>query len=131
MTAAYLLDSSVAFALVAMDHEHHDMVSRWAGQAGRMALCPISEGFIIRSTVRLGSPAELAKAAIKSMYQTDRFEFWPDAASYTQTDLGQVRGHRQVTDAYLVGLAVRNQAKLATLDHALAQLYPANVALVA
>jgi len=43
-----------------------------------------------------------------------------------------VLGHRQVTDAYLVALARRRgpQARLATLDDGLAQLYPATATLI-
>ena len=59
-------------------------------------------------------------------------EFWPNAAPYAQVDLSAVLGHRQVTDAYLVALARRRgpQARLATLDDGLAQLYPATATLI-
>jgi predicted nucleic acid-binding protein len=34
-------------------------------------------------------------------------------------------GHRQITDAYLVALAIRNKGKLATLDRGIQQWVPA------
>ncbi len=50
-------------------------------------------------------------------------EFWPDSVSYGQADLSGVHGYRQVTDAYVLALvASRPEARLATLDQALAQL---------
>ena len=46
-------------------------------------------------------------------------EFWPDAASLTDAthfDLFQLQGHRQITDLYLAGLALRYRGSLATFD---------------
>jgi predicted nucleic acid-binding protein len=34
-------------------------------------------------------------------------------------------GHQQITDAYLIALAIHNRGKLATLDRGIAQLAPA------
>jgi predicted nucleic acid-binding protein len=34
-------------------------------------------------------------------------------------------GHQQITDAYLVALAIRHRGKLATLDRGIVQLAPA------
>ncbi|HXM66877.1 MAG TPA: hypothetical protein VN911_09115 [Candidatus Acidoferrum sp.] len=36
-----------------------------------------------------------------------------------------IHGHQQVTDAYLVALALRNRGKLATLDRKIGQFAPA------
>jgi predicted nucleic acid-binding protein len=43
-------------------------------------------------------------------------EFWPDDLPYDASILRGVLGHRQVTDAYLVALARRRRARLATFD---------------
>ena len=51
-------------------------------------------------------------------------EFCPDTLSYLDVDLASVRGHRDVADAYLVGLAQANEARVATLDLSLADCYP-------
>jgi hypothetical protein len=57
--------------------------------------------------------------------------FWPDSLSYVDTDLGHVRGHRQVTAGHLVSLAAaRADAVLATLDEGLAQSVPQWTSLV-
>ena len=45
--------------------------------------------------------------------------FWPDSVSLTDESLFQlpfVLGHKNITDAYLLGLAVRNHGRLATFD---------------
>jgi uncharacterized protein len=57
--------------------------------------------------------------------------FWPDSLSYAASDLGRVRGHRQVTDAYLESLAAdRADAILALLDESLALSHPEGTSLV-
>ena len=51
--------------------------------------------------------------------------FWPDDLSYADIDMSNVRGHRQITDAYLVALVRhRPRSLLATMDEALANLAP-------
>ncbi|MDP2323771.1 MAG: VapC toxin family PIN domain ribonuclease, partial [Gammaproteobacteria bacterium] len=45
--------------------------------------------------------------------------FWPADVSLLSSgliDWRRLLGHRQVTDAYLLALAVRNNGRLATLD---------------
>ena len=54
-------------------------------------------------------------------------QFWRDEFSYAeavQPFAGQLTGHQQVTDAYLLGLAIRKKGKLATLDRSIAALLP-------
>jgi predicted nucleic acid-binding protein len=49
--------------------------------------------------------------------------FWPDALSVLQPGLlnpAHLLGHRQLTDAYLLALAVDHQGRLVTLDGAVA-----------
>jgi predicted nucleic acid-binding protein len=45
-----------------------------------------------------------------------------------------MQGHRQITDAYLLGLAIHNKGKLATLDRGIRHLagreFAANVELI-
>ena len=45
--------------------------------------------------------------------------FWPDEISLcegTRFDATHIAGHRQLTDVYLLGLAVRRDGRLATFD---------------
>lgn len=131
MTSTYLLDANALIALSVADHEHHDRVARWASQVERIALCPVVEGALIRFLIRLGEHRDTATTILTAIYASPRCEFWPDSISYTQSDLLHVVGHRQVTDAYLAALARAHDARLATLDRALATQLPQQVELIA
>ena len=127
----YLLDANVLIALTVEEHEHHRRVATWLAGVERVALCPIVEGSLVRFLVRIGENVAVASEILRLSYANPRCEFWPDSVTYAEADLGAVRGHRQVTDAYLLALvASRDEARLATLDRALAQLSPDLTALV-
>jgi uncharacterized protein len=118
----YLLDANVLIALTIDEHEHHARVSAWASGVERFAVCPIVEGALVRFLLRIGESARVAQDVVRAVHAVPGVEFWPDSQSYVETDLGEVRGHRQVTDAYLVSLAAgRPDAALATLDEGLVQ----------
>ena len=127
---AYLLDANVLIALTVADHEHHEIVSSWAGRGQRFALCPIVEGSLVRFLVRIGETAQAAKELLDVVYASRRCTFWTDSLSYRGADLDEVTGHRQVTDAYLARLAASNDGILATLDRALAARFPTAAELV-
>jgi toxin-antitoxin system PIN domain toxin len=126
----YLLDANVLIALTIYEHEHHDRASAWAASIERFALCPVVEGAFVRFLVRIGESATSAAAVLRAVRALPRCEFWPDTVSYTDVRLTQVRGHRQVTDAYLATLAEINGGLLATLDEALAAELAAAVLLL-
>lgn len=127
----YLLDANVLIAATVEEHEHHPRVAAWLAGVDRVALCPIVEGSLIRFLVRVGESTAVAAEVLRRFHADPRCEFWPDAVTYADADLRQVRGHRQVTDAYLVALvASRSDARLATLDRALAQVSPETTALI-
>ncbi len=121
----FLLDANVLIALTAREHVHHERVARWAADVQRFALCPLVEGALIRFAVRLGASAAEALQTLRMVSDRPGYEFWPDSLSYADPGLQHVRGHRQVTDAYLASLAgSRPKAMLATLDEGLAQVRP-------
>ena len=120
----HLLDANVLIALAVEEHDHHDRVSRWASGVDRFALCPIAEGALIRYLIRIGEQLATATELLARMRAMPGVDFWPDSISYAEVDLSVVRGHSQVTDAYLVGLATANAGILATLDEGLAQEWP-------
>jgi len=128
----YLLDANVLIALTVEEHEHHRRVAAWLAGVENVALCPIVEGALVRFLVRLGESVKVAAEVLRLLHASPRCDFWPDSMSYADADLSGVRGHRQVTDAYLVALvASRPDARLATLDEALAQVGPELTALIA
>ncbi len=122
--APYLLDANALIALVLADHEHHRRTAAWAGAVTQIALCPIVEGALFRYLLRAGQPASTAAAILARLYNSGRAEFWPDAVTHLDVDLGHVSGHRQVTDTYLAAIAHEHGALLATLDGALAARLP-------
>lgn len=130
MSTAFLLDANALIALALREHEHHGRVVAWSSAGQKMALCPVVEGALVRFLVRLGQPARVAGDLLRGYYASSRFEFWPDAVSYVDADLRHVIGHRQVTDAYLVSLALGRGGQLATFDRALAEAKPDDVTLI-
>jgi uncharacterized protein len=53
----------------------------------------------------------------------DRHRFWPDTISLSSVSMRGVIGHRQVTDAYLAGLARHHRGRVLTLDRGFAALH--------
>lgn len=121
----YLLDANVLIALTVTEHVHHDRASAWAGTIDEFAVCPIVEGALVRFLVRTGERAETAQQVLRALRTRPGYDYWPDSVSYADVDLAGVRGHKQVTDAYLVGLAAEySPGRLATLDEGLARDTP-------
>lgn len=129
-----LLDVNVLVALAWPNHEHHASVTRWFYQNMRAgwATCPLSEsGFIrVSSNPRAipgaKSPVESAKLLLQLISSPDHV-FFPDDISLVESkvvELQKLTGYRQVTDAHLLGIALRHDARLATLDGGLLDLVP-------
>jgi toxin-antitoxin system PIN domain toxin len=124
--SAVLADANVLIALMIAEHVHHEPAQTWF--AGRnadqpMAICPITEGALVRAYLREGLGAAAARADLTSLTADERVRFWPDDLCYSQSDLRAVRGHRQVADAYLASLAAHHGGRLATFDKGLAATY--------
>ena len=121
----FLLDANVLIALVTQEHVHHERAAHWAAGIDHFALCPMVEGAFVRFATRLGARPADAQEALRIVRQRRGFELLPELLSYTDIDLGHVRGHRQVSDAYLAALAASQpDTKLATLDEGLAADLP-------
>jgi toxin-antitoxin system PIN domain toxin len=130
VSVSYLLDANAVIALVIAEHEHHGRVAAWIMQVDRVALCPITEGAMVRYLIRVGESPATASQLLSALKQSPRVEFWPDSISYADAALEHVTGHRQVTDAYLASLAASHQSRLATLDGALAAALERTVDLI-
>jgi toxin-antitoxin system PIN domain toxin len=121
----YLLDANVLIALTVGEHEHHDRATSWASGITSFAICPVVEGALLRFLVRLGESQTVASTVLRAIRDMRGCRFWPDDLSYSEVDLSNVRGHRQITDAYLVALVRRHpRSQLATMDEGLAELAP-------
>lgn len=120
-----LLDANVVIARAVDDHVHHDRAENWlADLDDDHATCPITQGALVRVLLRQGMTAAAALSVLRKIVAHRRHQFWPDDVGFDAVSLAGVVGHRQVTDAYLAGLARHHGGRLATLDAGLAALHP-------
>lgn len=127
MARTALLDVNVLVALFDPDHVHHDVAHDWfAGQrAHGWATCPLTENGFVRvlSNPAYGGEtltAARAVALLRRFRESGQHVFWPDAVSLCDTALFDAAGgHRQLTDVYLLGLAVAMGGCLATFDRSI------------
>ena len=130
----YLLDVNLLVALFWPPHRFHEVAQRWFSRASRngWATCPFTQtGFIrIISNPAVTAGAITPEQAVQTLGDNlchRHHRFWPADIGYPRAleILGiPITGHRQVTDAYLLALAIHRQGKLATLDRALLSLLP-------
>jgi hypothetical protein len=124
-----LLDVNVLVALFDSAHDNHEAAHRWFGRNRKhgWATCPITINGCIRvlsnpayPTVE-ATPAEVA-GRLRSFCSTTDHHFWADSVSFLDESLfrtSMIGGHQKITDAYLLGLAVRNHGRLATFDRSI------------
>lgn len=126
----FLLDANALIASVVVEHEHHLRATEWLASVDRFAVCPVVEGALVRFLLRLGEVPPTAHAVLRAVREHPRCDFWPDAMSYADVDLGDVHGHRQVTDTYLAAQAAAHGGRLATFDRALVDRRPDDCLLI-
>jgi hypothetical protein len=76
---------------------------------------------MIRLTPTTATPAGVA-SRLSALCAGPGHEFWSDSVSLLDESLFRpqaVSSHRQITDAYLLGLAVRRGGRLATFDRSI------------
>jgi toxin-antitoxin system PIN domain toxin len=118
------LDANALIALTVTDHIHHDVVEDWfSARTEPFATCPVTQGALIRFLLRTGATAAQALDVVRGFRAAAGHEFWADTLAYDDIAMHGVVGNRQVTDAYLAGLARARAGRLATLDRALALLH--------
>lgn len=124
-----LLDINVLLALLDSDHVDHARARAWIDaeiQHG-WASCPITENGFVRivSQPRYPSPVSPFQAIqlLAAATHTEHHEFWPCSVTLLDErtiDQSQVHGPRQVTDVYLLALAVANGGRFVTFDRSIA-----------
>lgn len=70
------------------------------------------------------TPAD-AIALLRSNLAHPTHQFWPDDLGLLDAMAsceGRITGHQQITDAYLLGLALHRKGKLVTLDSSIVSL---------
>jgi uncharacterized protein len=120
-----LLDGNVLIALTAPGHVHSEAAHRWWAERpdDTFATCPITQGTLLRLVLVRGGTIDDGARVVRQLAAHPSHEFWPDDIGYLDTNLSGVVGHRQVSDAYLAGLARRHRGRLATFDAGLAALH--------
>ena len=120
-----LLDVNVLIALLDEAHIHHAQAMSWLERNIQYgwATCPITQNGCIRIMSQPSYPGALPATVVAERLteaaDNSDHEFWPDDVNLLKEgclDWSRVLGHRQVTDAYLLALAVRHQGRLVTLD---------------
>jgi toxin-antitoxin system PIN domain toxin len=124
-----LLDINVLLALLDSDHVDHDRAHDWLdGEIpSGWASCAITEnGFVrILSQPRYPSPISPSEAIelLTRACDSDHHAFWSCDVSVLDAQLverSRLHGARQVTDAYLLALAVANQGRFVSFDRSVA-----------
>lgn len=126
----YLADVNVLIALTDEGHVHHKMVRKWFDTSGNRdwGVCAFTEaGFLrVMTNPKLGSlSVEEATGVLVAMSNHAGYRFWPITegwASLAAPFRERVFGHQQITDAYLLGLAVKENGVLVTMDKAIQYL---------
>lgn len=128
----YLLDVNLLVALSWPAHQKHGWAQAWFGKHASegWATCPFTEAAFVRI---LSNPAFSADAVapreatklLSANVKHPHHRFWADDVAFVdavEPFTGSLVGHQQVTDAYLLGLAIHKQGALATMDHSIQAL---------
>lgn len=122
-----LLDVNVLIALLDADHSLHTSATTWFARHARdgWASCPITQNGCVRIMSHPGYPNALpARAIVDRLNEAAGVAlhaFWADDVSLLDAkavDATRIHGPRQVTDIYLLALAVRHGGRFVTFDQA-------------
>jgi uncharacterized protein len=121
-----LLDVNVLVALFDPTHLHHEAAHRWfsAESGAGWASCPMTENGFVRVISHAAYPgnratARDALARLLAFQRASPWQFWPDDISLVgEGVLVEERpvAHHQLTDLYLLALAVHHDGRLVSFD---------------
>src|SRR5262249_47382263 len=116
-----LLDVNVLLAMFDEDHVHHERAHEWwdANKSDGWASCPLTQNGFVRvfsqPTYRRGAiSAAAALDLLREATSEGDHVFWPDDVSLVDTDRfdpERILGPKQLTDIYLLGLAIKNDGR--------------------
>lgn len=122
-----LLDINVLLALLDSDHADHGLAREWLNReiGTGWASCAITQNGVVRIMSQPRYPSPVAPAVIADLLEracsTPHHEFWACEISLLDrsvVDRHRLHGPRQVTDAYLLALAVGRGGRFVTFDRA-------------
>lgn len=125
----WLPDVNVLIALLDPLHVHHDPAHDWfAGRGDAIwATCPLTQNSVLRIIGHPrypnspGTPAAVAPS-LAALLALPGHAFWPDDLSLLdpqRVDASRLLNASQITDSYLLALAMAHGGKLVTLDRRL------------
>lgn len=122
----HLLDVNVLIALFDPGHIHHEAAHDWFAAEGSAAwaTCPLTENGFLRVLSNPGYSGRRttvgdAAAKLSQFVSSEDHVFWPDdvsALDSSRLEARKLSGYREVTDAYLLALAVAHEGVLVTFD---------------
>jgi predicted nucleic acid-binding protein len=125
----HLLDVNTVIALLDEAHVHHHSVMKWFDTPGlQWALSPFTEAGLLRFMMQPkmgGMGMEEVSLMLARLRQEPGYHYQAMSADWhtlTKPFSRRLHGHRQVTDAYLLGLAVNEGLTLVTFDRAMLHL---------
>lgn len=123
-----LFDVNFLIAIVDAGHEHHGKAHEWwaPNRPAGWATCPLTENGMVRIMSQSGYKTPISTTfAIdllsEQVGKTDHV-YWPDDLSLRDNvwfNPDRILGPNQITDAYLLALAVKNGGRLVTFDQAI------------
>ena len=123
-----LLDVNVLVALFDGNHALHTQAMHWFRQHGDSgwASCPITQNGCVRVLSQPAYPEHMpGLAVVERLRQATAHrahELWPDDVSILdgeRIDPTRIHGPAQLTDVYLLALAVAHGGRLVTLDQSI------------
>ena len=120
-----LLDISVLVALLDAVHPNHARASNWFSANGMCGwlTCPLTQNGCVRVLSQPKYPGTFSVAeamtALRNATSSPHHRFILDDISLlddARVNTRRILGHRQITDVYLLALAVAHGARLVTLD---------------
>jgi toxin-antitoxin system PIN domain toxin len=127
-----LLDVNVLIALQWKGDQAHLRVRKWFLDEGRhsFATCALTQAGFVRvlsNPTLTGVVVQITEAQelLQTLTLLEGHRFWPIELGLLESVAlfgGHLQGFRQITDAYLLGLAIQRKGTLVTLDKAIPHL---------
>ena len=124
-----LFDVNVLIALLDQAHPHHESALSWLGENIRQgwASSPITQNGCVRIMSQASYPGARPVGQIierlRAASNHSAHQFWPDDISIVaprKVDATRVHSARQITDTYLLALALDHGGRLVTVDSGIA-----------
>jgi uncharacterized protein len=117
----------VLVGLLDESHVHHALASKWLNAEGLdWGVCAVTEMGFLRLMTNPKLPyarsIEAAKIALVELGRHPGYRYWSTTdswASLTEPFRERIFGHQQITDALLLGMAIREDSVLVTMDKAI------------